>query len=130
MNIVYAIVSGEYSDYHVERIFARRDDAEAYIAAMGPQSSYAALDIEEFDYHPPGCVPTIYTRYNARVWPDRCLEIEQTSERTTTEPVHTPIEQFRPDWSFIGASGPDRERVLKSVSDRLAKWKAQREGIA
>jgi hypothetical protein len=129
MGTVYAISSGEYSDYSVERIFERKEDAEKYIAAMG-NTGYRALEVEEFEFHPAGDVPTVYTSYYASIHPEQYDEIRQSSERTTTKPEHCASGLDEPGMVWIFASGPDRERVLKSVSDRLAKWKAQREGIA
>lgn len=127
---VYAISSGWYSDYSIERIFERLGDAESYVTLMGGENTCPHLRIEEFDFHPSGEQPTVYTEYIARCHPERQDEIVQTSELTTDKPKHIPLEDLEPGHTYFACLGPDKERVLKSVSDRLAKWKADQAGIA
>lgn len=129
MTTVYAITTGSYSDYRVERIFETRKDAEAFVTSMGGEGKWDPLQIEEFDFHPAGSLPTVYTEYAVRCWPDRDDEIQESSERTTDKPRHTPYEHHDRH-VYFACIGPDRERCLKSVSDRVAKWKAEQEGIA
>ena len=130
VSTVYAVSSGSYSDYEVERIFELREDAEAFIEEMGGGSQWRPFDIEEFDFHPAGQRPEVYIEYAARCWPDRKKEIEQTSIRTTDKPKHTPMEDITTNRVYFACTGPDRERCLKSVSDRVAQWKAFTAGIS
>lgn len=126
----YAVTSGEYSDYGVDRIFELREDAEAYIAKMG-----GGFDVEEFDYHPAGTGPVPHTQYSARwrEW-DEAAGIVESSRQTTEPPKHRGAEHYGvppyPGRAYFYASGPDRERVRKSVSDHVARYKAERDGIA
>lgn len=130
MSIVYAITTGSYSDYRVERIFEARKDAETFVTSMGGGNQWEPLHVEEFNFHPVGDLPIVYTEYAVRCWPDRDEEIQQTSERTTIKPKHTPLEHISGKHTYFACLGPDKERCLKSVSDRVAKWKAEQAGIA
>ena len=120
---VYAVSSGEYSDYYVGCVFERREDAERYVeVGLGDRIEEMTLYSE---------MPTIYTAYTATItkrggpW-GQAGALRTSDYRTVGEPQHKPSET---DWDF-SAIGPDRERVLKSVSDRYAAWKAQQEGVA
>jgi hypothetical protein len=63
---VWAVSAGSYSDYHVEAIFERREDADAYAEARNPSDVsrdvtyyYGAYYVEDFDYYPAGVVPAL-----------------------------------------------------------------------
>lgn len=120
---VYAVTSGCYSDYTVVGIFDREQDAHEFVAAG------MAEEVEEMTLY--SAMPTIYTAYTATImkrggsW-GQAGSLRVTDHRSTEEPKHTPADS---DWS-VTASGPDRERVVKSVTDRYAAWKAQQEGVA
>lgn len=118
--VIYAISSGEYSDYNVHCSFERKEDAERFVAAgMGDC-------VEELTLF--ASMPQIYTVYSARINTEgtRFGELVVTSYPTTVEPTHQPMVS---NWGFQ-ASGPDRERVVKSVVDRYTAWKAREQGIA
>jgi hypothetical protein len=119
---VYAATSGSYSDYAVDALFERREDAERYVAAG------LAEDIEEIPLYAE--MPQLYTVYTATIGkrgPGRSVgQLRTTSYVTTDEPEHKTGDS---DW-MVTAEGPDRERVVKSVRDRYARWKAQQEGIS
>lgn len=122
--IVYAASSGEYSDYHVDCVFEREEDAKRYVAA-GLADRYEELTLYSE-------MPTLYTIYSARInkvgggyW-GQAGAFREWSHITTQEPKHKPTEI---EWYFE-AEGPDRERVIKSVRDRYAAWKAHQEHVA
>jgi hypothetical protein len=62
---VWAVSAGSYSDYHVEAIFERQEDADAYAEARNlpmPRDvtyRYGEYYVEDFDYHPAGVVPAL-----------------------------------------------------------------------
>lgn len=123
---VYAVSSGTYSDYTVHELYESREDAEAIAKVFG-------YEVEEFDYYPAGSRPTIYKSYSARIYKHdtstyraRAGQLDVRDFNVTEEPKHNAGE-----WdAMFYADGPDRERVVKSVTDRYAAWKAQQEGIA
>jgi hypothetical protein len=125
MSIAYAITTGSYSDYRVDCIFERQEDAEEFLKKMMDND----MRVEKFDFHPANQIPNVYTEYFARCWPKRSDEIRQIAERTTVKPRHTPLEDVDSNFVYFSCSGPDKERCLKSVSDRVAKWKADQAGI-
>ncbi len=61
--VVYAATDGEYSDYRVDRMFTRREDADQFAAVMG-------MNVEEFDLHDSLPEPRICHQIRAyvRVW--------------------------------------------------------------
>lgn len=122
---VYMVTSGEYSDYDVVAIFEHEADAERYVEArMGER-------VEEMTLHAE--FPTIHTVYRATIYKHggggRTAtpgELRETHWRSDKRPEHRFSET---NWAFE-AEGPDRERAVKSVSDRYAKWKAEQAGVA
>lgn len=48
---VYAISSGDYSDYRVHALFESREDAEA---AVQTADRWEAAEVQEFDFYPAG----------------------------------------------------------------------------
>jgi hypothetical protein len=46
---VYIITSGEYSDYHIERVFLNKEKAEQYVKLVNNDSSWNEVGIEELE---------------------------------------------------------------------------------
>lgn len=122
---IYAASSGSYSDYGVSCLFEQKEHAERYVAAG------LAEFVEEFEIYSE--MPELFTKWSAAIdkpggqgfgmAPGR-LRVRSSS--TTEEPKHS----FYENDYRVGAEGPDKERVVKSVTDRYARWKAEQEGIS
>jgi hypothetical protein len=132
---VYLATSGEYSDYHVNYVFARKEDASAYIAHL--QDGH----VEEYDVRE-GPI-------QRRTW-YRLIWRTDTGDRGASPPVglanpseHAEYRDFdgrvnyaEHQWvvridgvSVLHVSGWDLERVRKVYSEQRAKHEAQKAGL-
>lgn len=120
---VYAVSSGSYSDYTVDCVFERREDAERYVELkMGER-------VEEMTYFAE--FPAVHRKYSATVYKQGGMWGQAGAMRledwmTTDEPEH----RYADSNFAVTAEGPDKERVIKSVRDRYATWKAEQEGVS
>lgn len=141
--VAYAVSFGSYSDYGVQGIFATKELAEEFAAKMnaGGGNAYSgdSYAVEEFPYYEE--IPKIHLVWHARqgVWDDgrtRTTEMYVSSHAQLDEPGKFHVRE-RPDWGSdrkysgdVYATGPDRDRVIKAVADRIARLRAEREGVA
>lgn len=127
---VYLATSGDYSDYRVRHVFARREDAEAY--ALGD-------DVEEFEVQEG---PIEVRPWHQLMWwpgrPDR-----QAAAFASANPLVYSTERRDYDgnprhadhhWddarACLEVEGWDRDRVKKVYSEQRAQYLARKEGIA
>ena len=139
METVYVVTAGEYSDYHIERIFSRREEADDYCAALNESDRWGSGRVVEW---PVDSEPVAWgTVFHARwIWhpngPNDPPEIITTSEENQPIPtggISVSEEERDGYWGTfvdIGAISDNPERALKSVADRRAKYIATRAGIA
>ncbi|KAB8186895.1 hypothetical protein FH608_046240 [Nonomuraea phyllanthi] len=135
---VYLATSGAYSDYEIDHVFARREDAEAYELADR---------VEEFELHEGPVETRVW--YSLTWWPDEPdgdHEVPMSGHGhrpdymlTLTNP--RPIEGRRRDFdarpnhvehrwmggyakgkASLTVEGWDAERVLKVYGERRAEW--------
>ena len=131
MTKVYLATSGEYSDYRVQHVFARREDAEAYELATG---------VEEYELQG-GPV-------EVRVWHILWWNAEQPDAERDGSRLGNPWEltdsrdfdgnprRAAHDWGrrfgerVLRVQGWDRERVLKVYSEQRAQYIARQQGVS
>lgn len=126
---IYLATSGDYSDYRVRHVFARKEDAEAY--ALGD-------DVEEFEVQE-GPVE-VRPWHELMWWPDR--PDRQAGEFTGANPLVYSAGRRDYDgnarhvdhrWNdartCLEVEGWERERVMKVYSEQRAQHLAHKEGI-
>jgi len=130
---VYLATSGEYSDYSVLRVFARREDAEAYRLADR---------VEEYELTegPADVRPRWHLQWIPGI-PDR-----ETTEHALENPhvwsydqdFNSGIQPIFHRWYKSAQPGPpprldvegwDRERVMKVYSEQRAQHEAAKAGL-
>ena len=133
---IWAVSSGEYSDYTVNLIFEAKDDAERYAAGMGE-----GYDVEEFELVPSGMPFTTWKRLTVSwrerpflSWEPNPAEREEScSSIQKTEPMPQP-KVSKGIWSGFGShkacgyltvQGDDHERVRKVFTEQLAGFKLE-----
>ena len=129
---VYVITSGEYSDYGIVTVFTSKEKAEIYCATKNGSASYDKCRIEEYETD----IEQIESNLTPKmVWSARVTEKGQncnlySSHLSFKEINH--VEQWH-DGAFYVVATLDKdlsiEEVEKIIHDRLAKWKAEREGL-
>lgn len=131
MKTIYAVSSGEYSDYSVHAAFEREEDAQQYADRRTTHSE--TFRVEDLPFYGPGEVPPVHTLYYAHIAKDPGTYRTRGEAHVSETRVEGLAPKFRPSretpWGFT-ASGPDRERAIKSVKDHYMQWKAREEGIA
>lgn len=151
MQKVYAITRGEYSDYHIEKIFSTREAAEKYCAVDADK--YDEPMIEEY-YLENGSeiqIDRVYKAIFFQVIPawthgNRPVDRVLSSMKYSLSPFPTDIQENRKVEekygniiaAYKGISGwipvaetPDLhdKKVEKMIRDRVAKWKAEQNGL-
>ena len=123
---VWAVASGNYSDYSVWCICESKEVAEAIVECEKATGNigYDKPFVEEFPM-----VATDDVRRVSRLHID--LTGAKADERVA--PVWSwntsEFEEYVTAWGYV-IEGTDHERVRKAASDRLTQIKAEREGIA
>ncbi len=129
--IVYAVTSGEYSDYRVEAIFEMQAGAEqAQRAGLGD-------GIIEITYYPAGAPgPTAVTvwraggevRLDGTGWTNEAYSrTEWTADPTFRPPIRPRVQEHSMHASIsVSAEALTKEAAEKAVSDRVAKLRAER----
>ena len=120
---VFVVTQGSYSDYHIVRIFSRRDLAAAYVEAINAQpyeqaeSEVWILDTEPVAYG---------SLYEARWWASNDF---QTFTKTFGDipPGGVSVETRGP---YIKVVSTDEERARKVLGERRAQYLAEQAGIA
>ena len=123
---VWGASSGSYSDYGVNAVFERKEDAEQYV------KDGLADNVEEFDFYPAGFRVPHLTVHRARIT-DRHTEIELTersrvdidgaAERRYKRPQARTIDNREDGQGWIiYADCTDRQAAIKAVSDRAAPF--------
>ena len=136
---VYVITEGEYSDYHIEKVFLDKAKAEEFCALQNRKgNSYnGSWDIEEYETSDAYINSTGIVRYLYTYWIDKSHAIPKTLTPSVyvvgydKEPT---VRDGNPNYSdFIRITftlqSRDEEKARKILFDTYAKYKANREGI-
>lgn len=149
MSVVWAVSHGDYSDYSVQAIFATKEVAEEYVARLNAlEKSYVSDDdyrIEEFPFY--AQMPRVITIWHVsqQVFHNpssfRNPNDDSPPDMRIWASAHIGDDEAPPFWVHtyprsgvyspsVEARGVDKERCIKSVADRIARLRAEREGIA
>lgn len=146
---VWAVVSGEYSDYKIHVLFPTEQQAEAHAARRRKleghnKQSYGAATVEPFLLVEQG-EPDAKVFWHASCWYGTEPWMEQARQRErahktvvweteqTDHPVFSQNVPARPTVNVykdhVSATGPDKRSVTKAVADRVAQLMADHAGI-
>lgn len=132
--IVYVVTAGEYSDYHIEAVFDKKQQAELYCAARKLDGDIEEWDTAEhrFDASQKKTVQKVWTaRINARTGQLYGLTSIYTLDNISRV-------ELKNIWSAYGCTEPYIEITMtlnkrvkysgakKIMFDRFAKWKQSR----
>jgi hypothetical protein len=127
METLYAVSTGEYSDYRVRAIFTTRELAEQHIAALEANNEWPN-GVEEYVLF--DRLPERAYEYRARIMPDGALQEWSYPEWEYEHESDAPREGVRTDTtSVVWARAMSPERALKMVQDEVARRKAEAAGI-
>lgn len=149
MKEVYAVVSGEYSDYGIVKIFENIEDAEQFCAIhndnIKPHDDAYYLEIHSISSYDEEDKIQTYKALSCQVIEytntiPSTVEIVCTKMKFSKKPFNKSFKRIN---SWIGAceySGiipvnktydiyEQREIVEKIIRDEFYKWKAEKEGI-
>lgn len=136
MTTVYAVATGEYSDYQIVAVYA--DEAHAELHVQITDDRYPCVEEWELLTDPPRSVETTYRDVNV----DTQGNITGDSTRTTTDVQNEPsplriddypTRQYTSGDGFTGwriyGSATDVEHLNKAIADRVGKIRAQLAGL-
>lgn len=139
MKRVWAVSSGEYSDYGVVAIFATEEQANAFAAVVGSHGWRSGAFVEAMNFYPEGETPRaveVFTRRGRVVNGE--VEYDDTTIDTQWEcdmlwgdpkPLYGARTYCPPIDKGVGvrieARGTDRRKVDKAFTDRIMQAKAQ-----
>lgn len=139
---LWAVTTGEYSDYRVNAVFEREEDARAFIDSGFGSDSYGA-DVTEMPYVPAGVRPRRLTVHCTSATAYRRGKLGDVAVRTYSEVVWDLGDNPAPrrprvwenrwaDGSAVSVNAACSNPTLaeKAVRDRLARLYAEWEGIA
>lgn len=116
---VYIVTSGDYSDYHIDRVFSTRERAREFVDHMG-----ACYEIEEYDLDEE--TPRGVFGYRVSIYEDH-TEVELTDPAYDTYMRKDSLrweERFLPHMIFV-VEAKDAPHAVKIASERLARIKAE-----
>ena len=139
---VYVVTQGQYSDYRVDAIFPTRELAEAYMEhRKGVEGNMADFnEIEERNVW--DRIPQRFTVYAASVAIRLNGETDSLKEWSFTRwesdekgrPGRPVVDDLSATasahWRGIRATGANPGEVKQAVLDRVARFRAEREGVA
>lgn len=134
---VYVVTAGEYSDYHIERVFTDKSMALAYIEGKGNYGNVEIFDVNEEKHSPLASFTVAYIDGNFYAHEERknCY-IDSTLFRPARP------SWFGREWTrkympkgkqvpmyITDVIADSEEKALKIAQDRWAKFKAEKAGI-
>ncbi len=134
MSNLWAISSGEYSDYSVNAVFDTEEDARAAIAlGLGER-------LEEMDYYRAGDKPIkreIWQAHSGRINADGSMAVPEPHEAGRMTPCVPSSRPDRPKVTeerenggiWITVEAPSKEMAEKVLHDRVAKVRAELLGL-
>lgn len=132
---VYVATSGSYSDYGIDHVFARKEDAEAYASSSDEGS------VREFHVSTAPVERRAYYRLGWRAYdddgPDNPWEFVFEGEDYPADATDRPASRWvrgnagphRPMHTLM-VEGWDREAVRKAYQDKRAEYEAREQGIS
>lgn len=144
MKKIYVVTSGCYSDYTIEKIFSKREDAEKYCALQNTQNGWSSNDLSEehirdlsweYEYrveeHPIDDVDVLSTTASLKRKYIYTLhygeEYFHSYGEVYTEKNHIKISEYSEQEIKAAAifdSDWPREKVQKIMRDEIARYKA------
>jgi hypothetical protein len=138
---MWAVASGEYSDYGIDAICGDRETAEAWAKAMNESADTCGSDhrVESIEFVPAGVEPfqvTHYTRHAELYDSGKLVEHDMRVDVEWAVGSYMGIPPSRPHVRFVRAPvyqdkggrlevrGASEEAVNKVFSERVAAWKA------
>ena len=138
MRTIYVVESGEYSDYRVHGAFETREAAEAAISLGYGNNDRAVLEMMLYEGDEQPIVGEEVRAYQMVRADGSTDEMRIFAERSVYDPGTSVEAQVYGGPVYGGpcagdhtfsASGIDREAVIKSVADRVAKKRAEILGL-
>jgi len=142
MSKVYVVTSGEYSDYHIDAVFDSREAAEVY-CALG-NGNY----VEEYDVNTEPAVastPSVVYRYQVcrlgpkSAWISEPKYLLESNIESDKKEIEQNRKYYPQKWNIIDCDchidryvylkEHNKAKALRIVRDRIAKAKAEREGL-
>lgn len=119
---VYAVSSGEYSDYHIDCVFRTREEAEGWISKRWSPSDYAIEEWEFDTYNPSQLIGfTVEMRLE-----DGCLKWGEEGEHVGPAKMRAYFYKTNPEYRWSGPSefrlevgclALNKEHALKIASE-------------
>lgn len=115
MQTVYAVASGEYSDYRIHALFEVEADAEAHAAKRNEGgSAYESASVEEFSFYPAGEQPERLTVFHISAY----RSMENPYKETQRSDV---VWSYDYEGDFVsGSAVPSGTSVLTSGGDPVS----------
>lgn len=130
MRTVYAVSSGDYSDYVVHCLFDREEDAERHATVRNTEYKYFGAYIQQIQIFGPGEQPERISHHvrAARI-ADGQLEEHLRVDILWNYDVVEDFDESPSSWWPVSVAGRDKSKVEKVYYDRLAQLKAEAEDI-
>ena len=123
---VYVVTSGEYSEYHIVGITLDRQVAETFVngkneanGKYGKEFYLEEYDTDDFQIIKEGCKPYRACFYGW-TWADEC--------KTRYQNVNVVEEDGRGNFEVV-VFAKDEDHALKIGAEKVAEYKARKEGI-
>lgn len=135
-NKVYIVVSGEYSDYHINTVFTDPHDAEVYCAVHngGHVGFYGDYRVEEFEigkiqYQPDKKIGYWFS-FEEDGTLDEILHFMPKVGKSCIVPNIVKAKRLGNETLYtVGVMATSMEQATKIAQDLIAKYKAEKEGL-
>lgn len=129
MDKVWIVTEGEYSDYHIERVFLNKDHAEAYAEVRrtgGHHYSDDSVKVEEWVVNADRNLTALWyvNEYRGE------LDAETVDESWDVPSDVTSVDDFFSTNLRTYVYAPSREHAIKVAAERFAQHRAMEAGIA
>ena len=130
---LYVLTSGTYSDYGIEGIYSTREQAERY-KRLFPRGDYADIEEWETDKPPVTCVDENVEVWEIRMYKGEKAYINETaySGKCLVGGCNFTVLGNRDSYRLCISKevAKSKEHALKIFYDKVALFKANKEGIA
>lgn len=138
MDKVWVVTKGEYSDYHIVRIFSNQEQAEKYAATFSRTSYGEAARVEEYPLDGSFDRQSIYwhviywhSGWNGKTGRSAKREEELPEKETLNEVVDL---QKKHNWNTphlgVWVQADSEDKAYKIGSDLVTQYLAEQQGIA